>query len=201
MPFHFLKNTVFVLLGSVTLGLSAANIGTTTLDNGATVLLHDDYTWEYIGIKTDATDKANTVLPINIANSSVTSVASVAQTSTDKSSLLRSGLLNTAVKNGVKVTYSDSVWRDQSLGLKFMLSSDNTDGVVVVNVAVSFYDDNANKIAEKTIKVWQSSYRLPETYLRKGEPRDSRVIWIDGIDKANWTNKLLSLKVIEVETR
>jgi len=132
MPFHFLKNTVFVLLGSVTLGLSAANIGTTTLDNGATVLLHDDYTWEYIGIKTDATDKANTVLPINIANSSVTSVASVAQTSTDKSSLLRSGLLNTAVKNGVKVTYSDSVWRDQSLGLKFMLSSDNTDGVVVV---------------------------------------------------------------------
>ena len=201
MPFHFLKNTVFVLLGSVTLGLSAANIGTTTLDNGATVLLHDDYTWEYIGIKTDATDKANTALPTNIAHSSVISAASVEQTSTDKSSLLRSGLLNTAVKNDVKVTYSDSVWRDQSLGLKFMLSSDNTDGVVVVNVAVSFYDDNANKIAEKIIKVWQSSYRLPETYLRKGEPRDSRVIWIDGIDKANWTNKLLSLKVIEVETR
>jgi hypothetical protein len=187
MPFHFLKNTAFVLLGSVTLGLSAANIGTTTLDNGATVLLHDDYTWEYIGIKTDTTDKANTALPTNIVNSSVISAAIAEQTSTDKSSLLRSGLLNTAVKNDVKVTFSDSVWRDQSLGLKFMLSSDNTDGVVVVNVAVSFYDDNANKI--------------PETYLRKGEPRDSRVIWIDGIDKANWTKKLLSLKVIEVETR
>tara|TARA_R110001592_G_scaffold279495_1_gene546928 strand:+ start:1693 stop:2298 length:606 start_codon:yes stop_codon:yes gene_type:complete len=201
MPFHYLQHTLFLLLGSVTLGLSAANIGTATLDSGATILVHDDYTWEYIAINTDAADEANNTIPSNFTESSVLSPSSSEQASTNKSSLLRSGLLNTAVKNDVKVTYSDSVWRDQALGLKFILTSDNSDGVVIVKVAVSFYDDNANKIAEKTINVWQASYRLPETYLRKAQPRNSRVIWIEGINKADWTNKLLSLKVIEVETR
>lgn len=201
MPFHYLQYTLFLLLGSVTLGLSAANIGTATLDSGATILVHDDYTWEYIAINTDTADEANNTIPSDITNSSLLSPSSSEQASKNKSSLLRSGLLNTAVKNDVKVTYSDSVWRDQALGLKFILSSDNSDGVVIVKVAVSFYDDNANKIAEKNINVWQASYRLPETYLRKGEPRNSRVIWIEGINKADWTNKLLSLKVLEVETR
>ncbi|WP_025563628.1 DUF3157 family protein [Psychromonas sp. SP041] len=199
MPFHYRQYTLFLLLGSVTLGLSAANIGTVTLDNGATVLLHDDHTWEYIAINTDALNEAketNKTIPSEITDSNM-----VTPSNSEQASLLRSGLLNTAVKYGVKVTYSDSVWQDQALGLKFKLSSNNSDGVVIVKVAVSFYDDNANKITEKTINVWQASYRLPDTYLRKGEPKNSRVVWIDGINKANWTNKLLSLKVVEVETR
>ena len=62
-----------------------------------------------------------------------------------------------------------ATWRDQYLGLQFALSSDNTNGVVMVKVAVSFYDDNANKITEKTVNVWQASYRLVDTYLRKDE--------------------------------
>lgn len=198
MPFRYLKHTAFLLLGSVTMGLSAANIGTVTLDSGATVLLHDDYTWEYIAINSDATKKAT---PSDITALSAVNTASSEQVSKNDTSLLRSGLLNTAAKNDVKVTYSDAIWRDQELGLKFTLSSNNSDGVVIVKVAISFYDDNANKIIEETVNVWQASYRLPETYLRKGETRNSRVIWINGIDKANWTNKLLSLKVIEVETR
>lgn len=198
MPFRYLKHTAFLLLGSVTMGLSATNIGTVTLDNGATALLHDDYTWEYIAINSDATKKA---APSDITALSAVNTTSSEQVSQNDTSLLRSGLLNTAAKNDVKVTYSEAVWRDQELGLKFTLSSNNSDGVVIVKVAISFYDDNANKIVEQTVNVWQASYRLPETYLRKGETRNSRVIWIEGINKKNWTNKLLSLKVVEVETR
>lgn len=204
MPFHYLQYTLFLLLGSVTLGLSAANIGTVTLDNGVTILLHDDYTWEYVAIGTDAADEAdeeNKTISSNKINSNAVSPANSDQALKNRSSLLRSGLLNTSVKNDVKVTYSDAIWRDQSLGVKFKLSSDNTDGVVIVKVAISFYDDKTNKITEQTVNVWQASYRLPNTYLRKGETRDSRIIWFDGIDKTSWTNKLLSLKVIEVETR
>lgn len=198
MPFRYLKHTAFLLLGSVTMGLSATNIGTVTLDNGATALLHDDYTWEYIAINSDATKKA---APSDITALGAVNTTSSEQVSQNDTSLLRSGLLNTAAKNDVKVTYSEAVWRDQELGLKFTLSSNNSDGVVIVKVAISFYDDNANKIVEQTVNVWQASYRLPETYLRKGETRNSRVIWIEGINKKNWTNKLLSLKVVEVETR
>jgi len=201
MPFHYLQYTLFLLLGSVTLGLSAASIGTVTLDNGAIISFHDDYTWEYVAISADAADQVNNTISSNNINSNVVSPANSEQALKNRSSLLRSGLLNTSVKNDVKVTYSDSIWRDQSLGLKFILSSDNTDGVVIVKVAISFYDDKTNKITEQTVNVWQASYRLPNTYLRKGETRNSRVIWVDGIDKTSWTNKLLSLKVIEVETR
>ena len=201
MPFHYLQYTLFLLLGSVTLGLSAASIGTATLDNGAIISFHDDYTWEYVAISADAADQVSKTISSNNINSNVVSPANSEQALKNRSSLLRSGLLNTSVKNDVKVTYSDSIWRDQSLGLKFILSSDNTDGVVIVKVAISFYDDKTNKITEQIVNVWQASYRLPETYLRKGDTRNSRIIWIDGIDKTSWTNKLLSLKVIEVETR
>ncbi|WP_166371571.1 DUF3157 family protein [Psychromonas sp. SA13A] len=201
MPFHYLQYTLFLLLGSVTLGLSAASIGTVTLDNGAIISFHDDYTWEYVAISDDAADQVSKTISSNNINSNVVSPANSEQALKNRSSLLRSGLLNTSVKNDVKVTYSDSIWRDQSLGLKFILSSDNTDGVVIVKVAISFYDDKTNKITEQTVNVWQASYRLPETYLRKGDTRNSRIIWIDGIDKMSWTSKLLSLKVIEVETR
>ena len=202
MSLRYLQYSLFLLLASVTLGSSAANVSTVTLDNGATVLLHDDYTWEYIAINTDIVEEANNAIPSDdIVDLTAITASNSVQVSKNKSSLLHSGLLNTAVKYDVKVTYSDSVWRDQALGLKFILSSDNADGVVIVKVAVSFYDDNANKITEKIINVWQASYRLPDTYLRKGESRNSRIIWVDGIDKTNWTNKLLSLKVIEVETR
>ena len=201
MPFHYLQYTLFLLLGSVTLELSAASIGTATLDNGTIISFHDDYTWEYVAISTDAADEENKTISSNHINSNAVSPANLDQALKNRSSLLRSGLLNTSVKNDVKVTYSDAIWRDQSLGLKFILSSDNADGVVIVKVAISFYDDKTNKITEQTVNVWQASYRLPETYLRKGETRDSRIIWFDGIDKMSWTNKLLSLKVIEVETR
>jgi len=201
MPFHYLQYTLFLLLGSVTLGLSAASIGTVTLDNGTIISFHDDYTWEYVAISADAAGEVNNTISSNKISSNVVNPANSEQALKNRASLLRSGLLNTSVKNDVKVTYSNSIWRDQTLGLKFMLSSDNADGVVIVKVAISFYDDKTNKITEQAVNVWQASYRLPETYLRKGETRNSRIIWVDGIDKASWTNKLLSLKVIEVETR
>jgi len=201
MHFRHLQHTLFILFSSASFGLSAASIGTVTLDNGATVQLNDDHTWEYIAVNTEPTAKAdNTIAPAVIASTTVIP-ASTEQTAKDKSSLVRSGLLNTAVKSDVKVTFSEATWREQSLGLKFALSSNNSEGVVIVKVAATFYDDEAKQISEKTFNVWQASYRLPNTYLRKGETRDSRIIWVDGIDKANWTDKLLSLKIVEIETR
>ena len=199
MTFHYLKHILFLLLSAITLTVSAANIGKATLDNGTIVLLHDDYTWEYVAINAVA-DKKDTALADITIPTHVTP-SNPASATEDKSSLLHSGLLHTAVKNDVKVTYTDAVWREQSVGLTFGLSSNNDDGVVIVKVIVTFFDDNAKKLTERTINIWQASYRLPDTYLRKGEPRESRVIWIDGVDKANWSNQLLSLKVVEVETR
>ena len=201
MPCRYLQKTLFILLSSATFSVFAADIGTVTLDNGTTVLLHDDFTWEYIAIDTESVAQGdNTNTPAVIALNTVTPISSE-QIVKNKSSLIRSGLLNTAVKSDVKVAFNEATWRDQSLGLKFALSSDNNDGVVMVKIAVSFYDDNANKITEQTLNVWQASYRLPDTYLRKGQTRDSRIVWVDGIDKASWTNKLLSLKIVEVEVR
>jgi len=201
MHFRHLQHTLFILFSSASFGLSAASIGTVTLDNGATVRLNDDHTWEYIAVNTEITTKAdNTIAPAVIASTTVIP-ASTEQTAKDKSSLVRSGLLNTAVKSDVKVTFSEATWREKSLGLKFALSSNNSEGVVIVKVAATFYDDEAKQISEQTFNVWQASYRLPNTYLRKGETRDSRIIWVDGIDKANWTDKLLSLKIVEIETR
>jgi len=201
MQSHYLQSALLILFSTITFTVNAASLATVTLDNGATILLHDDNTWEYIAINSKTVNSVTNKHTSAVETSTVLTTTDPTQVKSNKSSLIQAGLLNTAVKNDVKVTFNDAIWKDQSLGLTFTLSSKNPDGVVIVKVNVTFYDNQTNQIAEKTLNVWQASYRLPETYLRKGDTRDSRVIWVEGINKAQWTNNLLSLKIIEVETR
>jgi len=49
--------------------------------------------------------------------------------------------------------------------------------------------------------VWEAIFRMPETYLRKGEQRKSSVIWVEGIDKAQWQKQLINLKITEINSR
>jgi hypothetical protein len=187
----YLKRTTLVLLSLICFNVLAVDIATITLKNGATVILQDDFTWEYAVInpvKSQSTEDKN----INTVDNSSTM---------NQNDLLRFGLLTSAAKSDVKVAYTSSIWRDQELGLKFKLTSSNAEGVVVVNTNITFYDDNGRELTQQKINVWQASYRQPETYLRKEQTRDSKIIWIQGIDKQHWKNKLLSLKVIEVKTR
>ncbi len=185
----------------------ADDVATVTLENGAKVVLKDDFTWEYVLI-----DQAPSQ-PTPIAENSTVQTPQVQAPqaaapqppNTPKvmtsANLIQAGLLSSAAKDGVKVSFKNAKWRGDELGLDFELSSKNSQGVVIVEAQVTFYGDNGREMDTQIIKPWIASYRIADTYLRKGQTRPSRTIWVEGIDKSRWSKQMLSIRILEVETR
>ncbi|WP_028865424.1 DUF3157 family protein [Psychromonas aquimarina] len=168
----------------------SGEISTVTLDNGAKVWLKDDFTWEYVIL---------TEQPV-VQNSQSTTQTTATPALT-AAAMTQSALLSTAALDGVKVSFTESKWEDGKLGLNFDLHSTTSKNIVVVDIEVTLFDDSGKHLKKEVLTVWQAQYRLPETYLREGEQRPSRTLWVEGIDQSSWGKQLLSLKVIEVKAR
>lgn len=154
----------------------AADIGKFTLENGAEVLLKDDFTWEYIVVE----QASQTLAPIVLAQPE---------------------LLTTTAKDGIKISLASSTWDGDRLGLTLDLSSSSSDHIVFVEVAAKFFSDSGHVLKTETLEAWKATFRLPETYLRKGEQRQSRTLWVEGIDKSQWQKQLLQLSISELKSR
>jgi hypothetical protein len=138
---------------ALTMTAQAADIGQFTLENGAKVVLKDDFTWEYLVIE----QATQTLAPVVLAQPE---------------------LLTTTAKDGIKVSLASSVWDGDRLGLTFDLSSSNSDHIVLVEVSAKFFSDSGQVLKTETLEAWKATFRLPETYLRKGEQRQSRTLWV-----------------------
>ncbi|BAJ04243.1 DUF3157 family protein [Shewanella violacea] len=186
-----------------------------TLENGAKVRLNDDFTWEYVILETlpatssETSPQAvtaitaiglNTTSTINLASTSGANKAT-SQTMT-ASAMSQAELLKSTAKSGVKVSFSKAEWDDDGrLGLTFDLASTSSEHYVMIELDISLYDDSGSKLKTETVKVWKAIFRSPDTYLRKGEQRQSRTFWIQGINASQWTKQLLSLKIGEMNSR
>ncbi|MCL1095475.1 DUF3157 family protein [Shewanella kaireitica] len=202
-----------IALFSLATPVYADEVARVTLENGATVKLNDDFTWEYVILEsqTKADTAAPVTLPATAAAVAVNEKATPAVTPTTpvansealtSSAIAQSALLKSTAKSGVKVSFLDSQWDDDGrLGLTFELSSNSSEHYVMIELEVSLFADSGALIKRETVKVWQAVFRMPDTYLRKGQTRESRVLWIEGIDKAQWTKQLMSLKMKEMDSR
>ncbi len=201
-------------------GLAAAateTLTTVTLENGVKVRLNDDFTWEYVILETlPATTSetntqaatavtsiaVNTTSTINMASTSGSKTTQAASQTMTASAMSQAELLKSTAKAGVKVSFAKSEWDDDGrLGLTFDLASTSSEHYVMVEMDITFYDDSGRKLKTETIKVWKAIFRSPDTYLRKGEQRQSRTFWIQGIDASQWTKQLMSLKIGEMNSR
>ena len=202
-----------IALFSLSIPAYADEVARVTLENGATVKLNDDFTWEYVILESQA--KADTANPVTLpaaaaavavtenTTPAVTPTAPIANTEAlTSSAIAQSALLKSTAKSGVKVSFLDSQWDDDGrLGLTFELSSNSSEHYVMIELEVSLFADSGALIKRETVKVWQAVFRMPDTYLRKGQTRESRVLWIEDIDKAQWTKQLMSLKMKEMDSR
>ncbi|GIU14027.1 hypothetical protein TUM4261_28970 [Shewanella sp. c952] len=202
-----------IALFSLSIPAYADEVARVTLENGATVKLNDDFTWEYVILESQA--KADTATPVTLpaaaaavavtenTTPAVTPTAPIANTEAlTSSAIAQSALLKSTAKSGVKVSFLDSQWDDDGrLGLTFELSSNSSEHYVMIELEVSLFADSGALIKRETVKVWQAVFRMPDTYLRKGQTRESRVLWIEDIDKAQWTKQLMSLKMKEMDSR
>lgn len=178
----------------------AAPVAEMTLDNGARVKLNDDFTWEYVIL--EAPQSQTTIAPR--AAHQVTSNAIPTVTAPPKLNqqvMTQSELLKSTAKDGVKINIVNTQWNDDELGLTFELSSISNKHYVLVVLEAQFYNDDGTLIKSDHFNIWQATYRLPDTYLRKNETRESKVFWVEGIDKAHWNKQLMSLKITALESR
>ena len=188
----------------------AADVANITLDNGAQVRLKDDFTWEYVLTQTQAAPNALATDAVIDSSSSVASLPSAAVasqaaatpiTTLTATAIAQPELLGSTAKDGIKVSFAEAQWKDDKLGLNFELASTSNKHVTLVEVEASFFSDNGTLLKTEKLAVWEAIFRMPETYLRKGEQRNSSVIWVEGIDKAQWQKQLINLKITEINSR
>ncbi|MEH6463972.1 MAG: DUF3157 family protein [Shewanella psychromarinicola] len=208
----------------------AAEVAVITLDNGANIRLKDDFTWEYIitetviqpvqAAKAGITKQANVVTQPTIA--SAASIAAVTtpvaaptvtmptaaaintQVSTTRltaAALAQPELLGSTAKDGIKITLVDTKWKDDNVGLVFDFDSSSNEHVTLVEVEASFYNDQGELIKQENLQAWEAIPRMPDTYLRKGQHRQSDTLWIEDINQQQWQKQLISLKIVEIESR
>lgn len=213
MPNSFRRSALSSLL-LLSFSVMAADVATITLENGAQVRLKDDFTWEYIITETKvaaapavSTDTAPTTAVTSTAaataaasNTPVVATAAPVTTLT-ANAIARPELLGSTAKDGIKVTFTDSQWKGNKLGLTFELTSTSGEHVTLVEVEASFFADDGTLLKTEKLEVWEAIFRMPETYLRKGEQRKSRVIWVEDVDKNRWQKQLVNLKITEINSR
>ncbi|WP_445776839.1 DUF3157 family protein [Shewanella sp.] len=199
----------------------AADVAVITLENGANVRLKDDFTWEYIitetvsapttinvpAIATKVADTSVANISANAAQQTNTVTPTVAASVTDSTTRLTASamaqpeLLASTTKEGIKITLADTKWKGDKLGLVFDFDSTSNEHVTIVEVEVSFYDDNGALLKTEKLEAWEAIFRMPETYLRKGQHRQSPVLWVEGVNQQQWQKQLISLKIVEIESR
>ena len=194
----------------LTSSVMAADVANITLENGAQVRLKDDFTWEYVITETKAAPNALAAAAVASASSNVASVPSAAVTTQTvaapvttltATAITQPELLGSTAKDGIKVSFAGGQWKGDKLGLSFDLASTSNEHVTLVEVEASFFADNGTLLKTEKLEVWEAIFRMPETYLRKGEQRKSSVIWVEGIDKAQWQKQLINLKITEINSR
>ncbi|WP_299495915.1 DUF3157 family protein [uncultured Shewanella sp.] len=189
--------TYFLLLNTAL----ASQIAEVTLDNGTTVKLNDDFTWEYVILeqpKQNNDIRASAIAPSPIEATPPTPPSTP---QLNQQFITQPELLKSTAKDGVKVSLLNTKWDDDKLGLQFELTSNSNKHYVLVTLETQFYSDQGQPIKSERFNVWQATFRLPETYLRKNETRKSRLFWIEGIDKTHWKKQLMSIKITELESR
>lgn len=188
----------------------AADVANITLDNGAQVRLKDDFTWEYVLTQTQAAPNTLATDAVIDSSSSIASPQSAAlasqavatpATTLTATAIAQPELLGSTAKDGIKVSFAEAQWKDNKLGLSFELASTSHKHVTLVEVEASFFADDGTLLKTEKLAVWEAIFRMPETYLRKGEQRKSSLIWVKGIDKAQWQKQLINLKITEINSR
>ncbi|WP_432461006.1 DUF3157 family protein [Agarivorans sp. QJM3NY_25] len=201
---------LFWVIPSLADQLQPEKVATLVLENGARVQLNDDFTWEYVFVKSasevsgQATKSAALATEEAVEKPAAGSATELSAPSVSLSSaaIAQADLLKSTAKNGVKVSLLSSQWDAQDrLGLNFELVNTGSKNYVQVALAVSLFADSGDLLSKQELKVWQAIFRLPESYLRKGQTRNSDTIWLEGVDKAQWQKQLLTLKITEMDSR
>ena len=203
---------------------------TVTLDSGVKILLKPDHSWEYQLDEVQAASPpatqpsvkagsalvpTSTAVPVTAAvapagdstsqsaGAASTSASNVAPDSASRlnsSALANPRLLSEGHRDGLVARLSSVSEEDDEALLQFSLDNTAGQSVIGVQARLRLYADDGHLLATHEVPLWVGEYRLPQTYLRPGQTRDSREVRVS-LPEGEWSRQLVRVEVTEVEFR
>lgn len=203
---------------------------TVTLDSGVKILLKPDHSWEYQLDEVQAASPpatqpsvkagsalvpTSTAVPVTAAvapagdstsqsaGAASTSASNVAPDSASRlnsSALANPRLLSEGHRDGLVARLSSVSEEDDEALLQFSLDNTAGQSIIGVQARLRLYADDGHLLATREVPLWVGEYRLPQTYLRPGQTRDSREVRVS-LPEGEWSRQLVRVEVTEVEFR
>ena len=134
---------------------------TITLNDGRQVVLHDNFTWQYI-TKT-APDKAKSL------TSDKPQPAAIPLVDKQIGSIVKLGSNHLSMQlsdSGVDILLGAPSYVDGKLVIPTSITNQSVNSVILIEIEIEVSRINKEVLTKKNIKIWQSIKRMPETYLR-----------------------------------
>ena len=137
------------------------------LKDGRSVVLHDDFTWEYMqprasdktqSSKFDEKNKLKPIEAIPVVSNHQRHLAQI-QLGSDKNILQ----LN---QSGVELLFQAARYEQGALIIPVAVTNNGKSSVIKIDVVYQLFDSQGEQILKDEASVWTSVKRLPETYLR-----------------------------------
>jgi len=200
---------------------------TVTLDSGVKILLKPDHSWEYQLDEVQAASApatqpsveagagsalvpTSTAVPVTAAvapagdsaspSASASNIAPDSASRLDSSALANPRLLSEGHRDGLVARLSSVSEEDDEALLQFSLDNTAGQSVIGVQARLRLYADDGHLLATREVPLWVGEYRLPQTYLRPGQTRDSREVRVS-LPEGEWSRQLVRVEVTEVEFR
>lgn len=188
-----MKNSLTILLIMLSFTINAQPIDVVTLQDGSVIQINADFTWQYVTISKAVNSQPHSPF--------LKQTEDLQPINAKPLPLKKRTQNNSANKHGIAVKLIKMQWVNNRLGLTFELLNNSDENYVVIALEIDIFSDTGDLLKSTVVNVWQASFRLPDTYLRANEIRQSRIIWIDGIDKEQWQKQSLNLTIKEMNYR
>jgi hypothetical protein len=116
------------------------------------------------------------------------------------SALANPQLLSEGHRDGLVARLAEVNVEDDEAVLRFELDNTAGQSIIGVQAKLRLYADDGRLLATREVPLWVGEYRLPQTYLRPGQTRDSREVRVT-VPEGEWSHKLVRVEVTEVEFR
>ena len=160
------KLYLMLLLSLMSINTFAADT-VVQLKDGRSVVLHDDFTWEYLqpqkqeSIQSAKYDEPHKLPPIE----AIPVVASERHRLSEIQLGSSKNLLQIQ-QSGVELLFQAAHYESGELVIPVTVTNNSKASVIKVDVSYQLYDSQEQKITEGEASVWTSVKRLPDTYLR-----------------------------------
>ncbi|WP_114787749.1 DUF3157 family protein [Vibrio tetraodonis] len=147
---------------------------TVTLNDGRQVILHDNFTWQYVAeTPPDEAESLTSDKPQLVAIPLIDKkVASMIKLDSNHPSMQLSD-------SGVDLLLGAPSYVDGKLIIPTSITNQSLNSVILIEIEIEVSGIDKKALTKKSVTIWQSIKRMPETYLRPQQVKKGKDIELD----------------------